>query len=266
MKTKLLFTIAVTFLAATFTASAQVKKPIGKVPFTITKPGNYYLTKDLTVTKSDPKFGFDGIQIAANNVTIDLNGRELSTTGGRGTGINSATDVSNITIRNGVIRGFGTGVYLADNDHALIEDVRVLGSKTVGLWIVMEHAAIRRCVVRDTGGGGTSTIVKGILVERDYAIVEDCTVVGLTRDLATIAVAGIDVDHFARVRGNTVLCSLAPAALTIGIHTGVSGEIDGNTVESFAKGVELSTGVYRNNSVFTCTAEYTGGTDGGGNK
>lgn len=265
MKTSLLLTLTAAFLAASVTASAQAKKPINKVPFTITKPGNYFLAKDLVVTTPHPVQGFTGIIIDTSNVTIDLNGRELSTASGTGVGINTSGGASNITIRNGLIRGFGIGISLGDKKHALIEDVRVVGSKVIGMWLTMEHATVRRCVVRDTGGKGTSGIVQGIRIDRDFAVVEDCTVVGFTRDQAALAVTAIFVDGATRVCRNTLISGLGAGALTTGIHSSAYNEIDGNYLDSFASGVEIQIGVYRNNSTNNCTTKYTGGTSGGGN-
>lgn len=261
-----IFAILAVSSAFTFTASAQVKKPINAVPFTITKPGNYYLSKDLVVTKPHPVLGYTGIIVASDNVSIDLNGRQLSTTTGTGTGINSKSGVSNVNVRNGVVRGFGIGISLGDKPHALIEDVRVLNCTVIGIWLTMDHATVRRCVVRDTGGKGTSGIVQGIRIDRDFAVVEDCTVTGFTRDQPTLAVTAIHVDSYSRVSRNMISSALGAAALTTGIHSAAYNEIDGNLVESFASGVEIQIGVYRSNSTFVCTTKYTGGMDGGGNK
>jgi hypothetical protein len=265
MNLRLLLTLTASFLAVSFTATAQVKKPINAVPFTITKPGNYYLAKDLVVTKPHPKYGFVGILVGANNVTIDLNGRELSTASGTGVGIDSTIGLTNVTVRNGLIRGFGIGISLGDKGHALIEEVRVVKCSVIGIWLTMDHATVRRCVVRDIGGKGTSGIVQGIRVDRDFAVIEDCTVAGFTRDQASLAVTGIFVDSSARVCRNTVLSALGAAALTTGIHGAAYNEFDGNYIDSFASGMEIQIGAYRNNSTNNCTTKYTGGTSGGGN-
>ena len=225
MKTKLILTFTAALLAATFTASAQVKKPISKVPFTITKPGNYFLTKDLVVTTPHPQLGFVGIIVGANNVTIDLNGRELSTASGTGVGIDSTNGVSNVTVRNGVIRGFGIGISFGDKGHALIEEVHVVKCTVIGIWLTMDHATVRRCVVRDTGGKGTSQTVQGIRIDRDYAVVEDCAVIGFTRDQATFTVTGIFVDSAARVCRNTVLS--AKRAVATGTLGGIERLVGG---------------------------------------
>src|ERR1051325_5982475 len=65
--------------APTMKSLAQIepRTPISSLPFSITQPGSYYLSGNLT--------GTTGITIAASGVTLDLNGFEL--VGGAGSGI-----------------------------------------------------------------------------------------------------------------------------------------------------------------------------------
>jgi hypothetical protein len=94
----------------------EPRTPIS-APYTITKPGSYYLTTNITVTVND------AVDISANGVTLDLNGFTISSTssfdsgtaiyliGNEGGGIVGNTD---ITIFNGHITGGVTnkaGVY-----------------------------------------------------------------------------------------------------------------------------------------------------------
>src|SRR5215472_1513700 len=80
----------------------------GGFPYVITQPGSYKLDGNLTVSKT----GTDGIQISANDVTLDLNGYTVSGTGKPSSpyavGIrNPGTSVyTNITVKNGTVRGF----------------------------------------------------------------------------------------------------------------------------------------------------------------
>src|SRR6187455_2346726 len=74
--------------------------PGGSSGFTISVPGSYYLTGDLTVATGN------GIQVNASNVEIDLHGFVITGPGmGAGTGtigISGAT-ASNVNVRNGKI-------------------------------------------------------------------------------------------------------------------------------------------------------------------
>jgi hypothetical protein len=62
--------------APTMKSLAQIepRSPISLVPFTISVPGSYYLTTNVTTTVSN------AIVIAANGVTLDLNGFSISST------------------------------------------------------------------------------------------------------------------------------------------------------------------------------------------
>jgi len=72
----------------------------GGFPYTISQPGSYKLSGNLTVPA-----GVNGIQIAASNVVLDLNGFSITGSGSL-SGIFSLSQVSGITIRNGNIVGF----------------------------------------------------------------------------------------------------------------------------------------------------------------
>jgi hypothetical protein len=70
--------------------------------FNINASGSYYLTANLTITSGD------AIVITASYVTLDLNGFTLSSTTvspASGTAVSIAANLSDITIRNGHIRG-----------------------------------------------------------------------------------------------------------------------------------------------------------------
>src|SRR3712207_5840058 len=75
----------------------EPRTPISALPITITQPGSYYLTGNLT--------GADGIRVSASNVTIDLNGFTIQGTGGAtSVGIYRTTTQTNITVKNGTVR------------------------------------------------------------------------------------------------------------------------------------------------------------------
>ena len=74
----------------------EPRTPISSLPLTITTPGSYYFTTNLTSAGAT-----DGITIATNNVTIDLMGFELS---GGFVGLNAIDALgvrTNIIVRNG---------------------------------------------------------------------------------------------------------------------------------------------------------------------
>jgi parallel beta-helix repeat protein len=71
--------------------------------FIISQPGSYYLTTNLVGVS-----GKYGISIAANNVTLDLNGFALQGVSGSGSGIRIPSAQTNITVRNGSISGWSS--------------------------------------------------------------------------------------------------------------------------------------------------------------
>ncbi len=69
--------------------------------FTISQPGSYYLTTNVSVSSGD------AITIATSNVALDLNGFTISSTApaASGSGILLYPDVRNVTMLNGYIQG-----------------------------------------------------------------------------------------------------------------------------------------------------------------
>ena len=95
--------------------------PIASLPYVITQPGHYYLTRNLQVVSGD------GITIDAENVTMDLMGFALTGSGSAGNGVtsDSATTRWSNTIRNGVVRGWENGVLTPNFVRGTFEDLRI---------------------------------------------------------------------------------------------------------------------------------------------
>ena len=73
--------------------------------FIITQPGSYYLTGNLSVTRTN------GISITAAGVTLDLNGFQISRGGGNGgDGILVNPSAHRTTVKNGSVTGFAFGI------------------------------------------------------------------------------------------------------------------------------------------------------------
>ncbi|MEO1130021.1 MAG: right-handed parallel beta-helix repeat-containing protein [Planctomycetota bacterium] len=125
--------------------------------------GTYYLIGD--VTAGD---GQRGIEIAASDVTLDLNGFTLE-----GSGLFSPTTLdgigidgsrTNITIRNGTIREFdGIGIDLKQVRLSVVEDVVIVGCGADGIDAGPE-AIITRCIAEGCLQG--ISVGTGSLVER----------------------------------------------------------------------------------------------------
>lgn len=106
----------------------EPRSVISSIPFTITNSGSYYLTQNLTgdVTTTN------GIIIAVGDVTLDLGGFVISGTTNGSYGISLAgSSYRNITIRNGVVRGWGqAGLYLQDGVSCRLSDITAVSNGT----------------------------------------------------------------------------------------------------------------------------------------
>jgi len=91
-------------IGAAASTEAAPPTPISACPYTITAPGNYAVTRDLTASG-------DCIITAANNITIDLQGHTISGNG-VGIGIGNRGDIGylRLIIANGTVRKFDNGI------------------------------------------------------------------------------------------------------------------------------------------------------------
>ncbi len=145
--------------------------------FRITQPGSYYLPGNVTGTS-----GRNGIEIASDNVTIDLMGFTLQGVAGSLNGITATAVHRNIAIRNGTVTGWGEdGVNIQGGappeagstiEHLMASSnggsgirtglasvVRHCTSNNNGFFGISAHAGsvISHCVAYENGGNGIST-------------------------------------------------------------------------------------------------------------
>ena len=109
----------IALFGATHQASAQL--PASTTPLVITAPGVYTLTRDIRVASGD------AITINASGVTLDLNGRTVSTQSagaGRGVFVNAQTGVK---IKNGKVSAFNVNVEADDSENVSITDLQIIG-------------------------------------------------------------------------------------------------------------------------------------------
>jgi hypothetical protein len=147
--------------------------PISSLPFLINTSGSYVLTRNLQSA------GGNGITVTTDDVTIDLNGFTLAGTGqvtfGGGFGI-AAEERSNLTVVNGVIRGWNRGI---DNPSAtggrtgLFQGLLITNN---GFGILPAPGSlVDRNIVRDSAYNGVestgrTTIVNSTFVDNATAI------------------------------------------------------------------------------------------------
>lgn len=128
----------------------EPRTPIGPVAtpgdddslFRITVPGNYYLTGDVL-----GEFGKKGIEINAENVTIDLMGFEMFGVFGSLDAIEGTNFLRGVTVRNGRIANWGgRGVDLQFVNDVVVEDLIVSGCAGAGITTYL-NGAVRDCTV-----------------------------------------------------------------------------------------------------------------------
>lgn len=231
---KLLFVLASLFVTLAASASqgvseinqADVEAARG-FPYVIAQPGSYILTGNLTLGSSD----LAAIVIAADHVSLDLNGFVMQgTENGTGTGISSVDSGAepfheDIHIRNGVVRGFKTGILLGDGS---VENVRVWS--TSGDAVTVRSGTVRNCFIRESGGDG----IVG-------AVVTDNTVIGTT---------GVGIRLTGRLASRNVV--LANGAEAILVQASGAALVSENVVGGSADQPELvfeNAGSYAHNYV-----------------
>ena len=123
--------------------------------FIISNSGSYYLATNLVGVS-----GKNGINIAANNVTLDLNGFAVQGSSGSQNGvyIYSPNNTTNVTVRNGTVSGWGgIGVFAAygeltanpnyqDTQDLVFEHLNLSGN---GWQSSEDGIAAANCVIRD---------------------------------------------------------------------------------------------------------------------
>lgn len=135
----------------------------GNSIYRITQPGSYYLTGNVAGVS-----GRSGIEIAADNVTIDLMGFSVEGVGGSLDGVTTELTRNNLTVRNGTVSGWGQdGIDLTQGGTglgSLVEGVTSSDNTVSGIH-VNDNAVVRSCVVVGNGQDGitapTNAAVEG---------------------------------------------------------------------------------------------------------
>ena len=194
--------------------------------YVISSAGSYYLTGDVNTTKG-------GIQITANNVTLDLCGYSLI---GNGTGAYSGLDMdseSNVEIRNGTVRNFAQyGVmqnYVSSTNHRVI-NIRAVENGEIGIYVHGINNLVKDCISSGSGSSGfylpgNSTVTGckaydnsnyGLFIGNGSVVRDNTAYVNSS--------TGIYVSSACTVIGNT-----ARSNSGIGIQTGAGCTVQNNT-------------------------------------
>ena len=224
---------------------------ITTLPAVITVQGVYCFTGDLSTAMTSG----NAIDIQTNNVVLDLNGFKL---GGLAAGLGTlasgihASNRQNITIKNGTVRGFATGIALQDSGASqghVVEDIRADQNTSVGILVNGSGNIVRNNQVVATGGAtccGANTGAIGISV----VVISGTGTRVINNDVITVTKQGTGI------------------AWGIRLHSITGGLVINNRITTADRGIEYevgATGKYRDNVTFDVTTPFTGGTDIGNN-
>lgn len=206
-------------------------------PVTITAPGIYCLFHDYALSLATGA----AITVNASNVVIDFNGHRIGNMGGGSANsaygvrsYNSSTfqGYQNLTIRNGVIRGFGFGV-VADgvgSQGHLVEDMLLDRNLTIGVGLFAAGSVVRGNRVVATGTISTrNSWTVGIVVSGDTSVVANNEVLDTVgaQEVMGIQVAGPGIV----VSGNRVTKLAAGSGYSeYGVWASGVGHVSNNSV------------------------------------
>lgn len=160
--------------------------------FRIVNSGSYYLTQNETIQANNHV-----IEIAASDVTVDLNG--FTVVGPIGVG----AVVSNVTIRNGTVSALGGGVGFIGlrqggngGDLSTIENVTIRNASTTVV-NVGENSTLKNVRVRGAAGtlggfivAGARSTLTDVLVENPQTLGSTCVTAGATSMLRNVVTLG----------------------------------------------------------------------------
>lgn len=278
MKSPFRFLITALALSTTL-ATAATPKVITKLPYIISKPGDYALSKTLNYTGNT-----DAITVQADDVTIDLRGNLLNYAGTDGATITFAAILGvgrkNVTVRNGTIRGFFRGVFFEDNANSAgitVENIVADHCTFLGLQVKGRAAIVRHNRVRNVGGSTAFTTQRyGIFLQSVGGMLSDNVVTDVRLDGATLNSYGIFLtgsESLVAQRNSALNSQESANSDTLGLYVEncPGAFIEGNRIARFETGLAIKTSlglVFRDNTVTSGLLTYnasSGVIDGGGN-
>jgi hypothetical protein len=234
-------------LAASGWAETTQCTVVASVPVTITTAGVYCLTSDLDYAL----VAGIAIRINASNVVLDFNGHTLRSLGGTATTAQGiyAGQRQNVTIKNGTVRGFSTGIWLSDTlpcttaQGYLVEGMRVEGSASSGIEVDGQAGIVRHNQIVATGSSAQPFNTIGITLCGPGVRAIDNDVIRVTKQGAATSY-GI------------WFCSSTVDAMAVG-----------NRITTADQGIYMAfaTVKYRDNLTINVALPYVLGTDAGNN-
>jgi len=227
--------------------------PTGTI--TISQPGSYYLTGNLTLSA----FGVNGISIGTTSaVTLDLNGYTIRHTGansGFAAGIFiSGTAAQTVVIRNGHIHGpgFERGVNFNNTlgGTLLVENLHLNGM-VIGLLLQRDEGrtVVENCTVSDMSGMGISADV-----------VKNCTVRNAGGSNPGISASLVSNCHVEQASGTAHAISGRVVENSVGISAGGIGIAAEIATQCYGGSSTGTFGMNISGTASFCRAYRSGGT------
>ena len=230
---------------ATMKTLAQVepRTPISSLPYTISEPGSYYVTGNLSSTGH-------GIIIQSSGVTVDLMGFSLIGDGvGGDFGIHVAGStnavIDKVVIRGGTISGFYRGLYYEHANNSRIERCLVSGNNSQGVYLLGQYGqcnwnTIADCTITENSEGGVR--LSGSSGQCNGNTIADCTISG-NGEVGVYLQGG---GSGGQCEGNTIYGNTISRNTLTGVYLEYA---DGNRVE--ANNISGTTGEFMANGIRT---------------
>ncbi|MGH8399340.1 MAG: hypothetical protein ACRETA_14045, partial [Gammaproteobacteria bacterium] len=204
---RLTLTLIMALLATSIKAETINCTAITSLPATITAQGIYCLTGKLGTAQTSGV----AITINANNVTLDLNGWKVDggAAGTSTTEIGIFSEANNVTIKNGIVRGFFAGIYL-NGSGDVVQDVLLDTNYYLGIWTTGPGALVEHNQVVNSGYTTTGNTF-GILSTGTGATISDNIVSGVTSGGGEEVGIGVNAAN-STVRNNVVSNTTLPSA------------------------------------------------------
>ena len=250
-------------------AQVEPRTPISSLPYTISEPGSYYVTGNLSSTTN-------GIVIESSGVTVDLMGFSL-----RGDGTSSYPDydygihvisstnavIENLVVKGGRISGFYGGLYCQSMNNSRIEGLVVSDNTEHGVSLNDSNSGhcngntIADCTI--SGNGDKGVYLNGREAQCNGNTIADCTISDNGNDGVYL------FSSKAQCNGNTIAdCTISGNGYYgVRLYGGSSSQCNGNTItdctisENGDKGVYLYGygGQCNGNTIADCTISENGG-------
>lgn len=209
--------------------------------FTITRPGSYYLVTNILYTGSG-----NGIVIATNDVTIDLNGFTLAGNASSGSGIYRSGFPKNIVIHNGIIRNWGSsGISLSGGDNCHLHDLVVLSNDYRGAELGY-NSRVERCLISENGDMGLHSFGPSFLADSASCDNGDAGFYLVSRAVIHRCLASANSEHGFEASDGSVLADCAATLNTSnGFNVTAGVKLTGCTAsENYQSGFFLEEGCH----------------------